>query len=275
MVGKRAIIGWGLGGVALAVAVGLGATGGGVDRDPQLVVADLGDMQAGDASYASYDAAAMPQGAAPQDMPPQGAIPHGDAQQALMALAQIRRQQCQNGIQQACQGVQQIPGYEQQLARWGSACRSGDRQACGQYQNLAQRIFTAYSESASVMRAGAEGMAQMNAWRGQMNANAAASMSNLQARGAAGQAAHDARQATYAAQNRAWANGQASGERGHGRFVDGIYGGTTMDGGGVQTRIPYGSTGYTDGRGNVVAVPDGGSPPDGWRPMNPTYAAPK
>ena len=194
MVGKRAIIGWGLGGVALAVAVGLGATGGGVDRDPQLVVADLGDMQAGDASYASYDAAAMPQGAAPQDMPPQGAIPHGDAQQALMALAQIRRQQCQNGIQQACQGVQQIPGYEQQLARWGSACRSGDRQACGQYQNLAQRIFTAYSESAAVMRAGAEGMAQMNAWRGQMNANAAASMSNLQARGAAGQAAHDARQ---------------------------------------------------------------------------------
>ena len=125
------------------------------------------------------------------------------------------------------------------------------------------------------MRAGAEGKAQMDAWRGQMNANAAASMANLQARAAAGQAAHNARQESYAIQNQTWADGQASAERGQGRFVDGIYGGTTMDGGGVQSRIPYGATGYTDGRGNVVAVPDGGSPPDGWQPMNETYAAPQ
>lgn len=275
MVGKRTIIGWGLGGVALAVAVGLGATGGESDHDPQQVVADQVYIPTDNASPVSYSQEAMSQGPAPQNMFPEGGAQQGDAQQALMALAQIRRQQCQNGIQQACQGVQQIPGYEQQLARWGSACQSGNRQACGEYQNLSRRIFTAYSESAAVMQAGAEGMARMDAWRSQMNANAAASMANLQARGASGQAAHNARQESYAAQNRAWTNGQASAERGQGRFVDGIYGGTTMDGGGVQTRIPYGSTGYTDGRGNVVAVPDGGSPPDGWRPMNPTYAAPK
>ncbi len=275
MVGKRTIIGCGMGIAALAVAVGLEATGGGSDHAPQQIIADQSDMPTGNASPVSYGQDAMPQGATPQEVLPQGAAQQGDAQQALLALAQIRRQQCQNGIQPACQGVQQIPGYEQQLARWGSACQSGDRQACGEYQNLSRRIFTAYSESAAVMREGAEGMARMDAWRGQMNANAAASMSNLQARAAAGQAAHNARQDSYAAQNRAWADGQASAERGHGRFVDGIYGGTTMDGGGVQARIPYGSTGYTDGRGNVVAVPDGGSPPDGWRPMNPTYAAPK
>ena len=233
--------------------------------DPRLAFIAQGDMQAGDASRAVYRGDNMPQGAAPQ----------GDANQALMALAQIRRQQCQGGNQLACQAAQQIPGYEQELARWGSACQTGDRRACGEYQNLSRRIFTAYSESAAVMQEGAAGMARMDAWRGQMNRNAEASMANLRARGAAGQAAHNARQESYATQNRAWANGQTSSERGRGRFIDGIYGGTTMDGGGVQARIPYGSTGYTDGRGNVVAVPNGVSPPDDWRQMNPTYAAPR
>lgn len=69
--------------------------------------------------------------------------------------------------------------------------------------------------------------------------------------------------------------GQASSERGQGRFVDGIYGGTTRDGGGVQARIDDGSAGYTGGYGNVVAVPNGGTPPHGYSPMHETYDAPQ
>lgn len=200
---------------------------------------------------------------------------HGEVQQALQGLTQIRQQQCQSGNQMACQVLPQMPGIQQQLAQFEQGCKAGNRNACAQYDNLAQRIFTAYSESAAVMQQGAAAMAQMDAWRAQMNANAAASMANLQARGAAGQAAHEARQDANAAMNRSWAAGQASIDRSQGRAVDRIYEGTTMNGAGVQARVPYGSTGYTDGHGNVVAVPDGQRGPDGWQQMQPTYAAPR
>lgn len=199
----------------------------------------------------------------------------GNAQQMLAALTQIRQQQCQSGNPLACQVLPEMSGYHQQLGQWEQQCRSGDRRACDAHRDMARRISTAYAESAAVMQQGAADMAQMDAWRAQMNRNAANSMANLQARGAAGQAAHAARQESYAAMNRGWESGQASSERTQGRFVDGIYGGTTMDGGGVQSRIPYGSRGYTDGHGNVVAVPDGGQPPQGWQPMDPTYAVPQ
>ena len=118
-------------------------------------------------------------------------------------------------------------------------------------------------------------MARMDAWRAQMNRNADASLANLRAQGAAGQAAHEARQQSYDAMNRSWQAGQESSDRTQGRTIDSIYEGTTMDGGGVQTRVPYGERGYTDGYGNVVTVPQGGTAPDGWQPMRETYAVPE
>ena len=60
-------------------------------------------------------------------------------------------------------------------------CRSGDQGAWKAFEKWAQQISTAYAESAAVMRAGEAGMAQMDAWRAQMNGNAAASMANLRA----------------------------------------------------------------------------------------------
>lgn len=210
---------------------------------------------------------------APQVGPQQAS--QDQAQQALQGLHAIRQQQCQSGNTLACQSLGEFPGHSQQLAHAGQACRAGDQQACGAYNNLSQRIFKAYAESAQVMQAGAQSAAQMDAWRAQMNANHAGNMARLGAQAAAGQAAHQARQEMYAAQNQAWANGQAAAERTTGRFNDYIYEGTTVDGGGVQTRVPYGSTGYTDGYGNVAVVPEGGEGPTGWQEMNPTYAAPE
>jgi len=192
----------------------------------------------------------------------------------LQGLYAIRQQQCQTGNTLACQSLGEFPGHSQRLAQAGRACGAGDQQACAAYNDLAQRIFKAYAESAQVMQAGAQAAAQMEAWRAQMNANHAGNMARLQAQAAAGQAAHQARQESYAAQSQAWANAQAAGERNTGRFVDYIYEGTTVNGGGVQTRVPYGSTGYTDGQGNVIAIPQGSEPPAGWQRMAPTYAAP-
>lgn len=196
------------------------------------------------------------------------------ALQALEALMAIRHEQCQSGNGLACQSLQQLPPYAQQVTQLAQQCGAGNTSACRSFDQLAQQIRTAHDESAAVMRAGAEGMARMNAWRSQMNDNAAASMAALEAQGAAGQAAHNARQQQYAQMNQAWKASQASIDRNHGRAVDRIYEGTTMSGGGVQSRIPYGSTGYTDGAGNVIAVPNGGSPPPGYQQMRPTYVAP-
>ncbi|MFC4255151.1 hypothetical protein GRI97_06925 [Altererythrobacter xixiisoli] len=267
---KKLLLGISLGGAALMSVLTLAA------------LADAEEFSADDADMASMQPGAMPAGYGDPDRPngqqagapPSGARSQGDAQQALAGLTQIRQQQCQSGNQLACQVLPQMPGYQQQLTQMDQGCRSGDSQACNAYDSLAQQIFTAYSESAAVMQAGEASMAQMDAWRAQMNQNAANRMANLRAQGAAGQAAHNARQESYAAMNRNWEAGQASIDRGHGRFIDSIYEGTTMDGGGVQTRVPHGSTGYTDGYGNVVAVPEGNAGPDGWQAMNPTYAAP-
>ena len=197
-----------------------------------------------------------------------------EAQQALQGLYAIRQQQCQSGNTLACQSLGEFSGHSQKLAQSGQACRAGNQQACGTYNTLSQSIFKAYAESAQVMRAGAQGAAQMDAWRSQMNANHAGNMARLDAQAAAGQAAHQARQETYAAMNQTWANGQAAAERNTGRFNDYIYEGTTVNGGGVQTFVPHGSTGYTDGHGNVVVGQEGGEAPSGWQRMNPTYAAP-
>jgi len=197
------------------------------------------------------------------------------AQQALLGLLQIRQEQCQSGNQLACDALPEFPGHSRQLAQLSQGCQAGDGQACTSYRNLSESIFTAYSESAAVMRNGAAAMAQMDAWRAQMNRNADASLANLRAQGAAGQAAHEARQQSYDSMNQAWQAGQESSDRTQGRTIDSIYGGTTMDGGGVQTRVPYGETGYTDGNGNVVTVPHGGTAPDGWQPMRETYAVPE
>lgn len=197
------------------------------------------------------------------------------AQQALAGLLQIRQEQCQMGNQLACDALPEFPGHSRQLAQLSQACQSGGGQACTSYRNLAERIFTAYSESAAVMRNGAEAMAQMDGWRAQMNRNAASSLANLRAQGAAGQAAHEARQQSFDAMNRAWQAGQESSDRTQGRTIDRIYEGTTMDGGGVQTRVPYGERGYTDGYGKVITVPQGETPPDGWQPMRETHAVPE
>lgn len=298
MMGKKLLIGCGLGAVALAVVLGSGATQddgapmpansmpamaaaempgvmvepGMEGNSPERIRQVTSDQDYGDDRYQQR------RGQQPmlQQVNAQQGMPNGaEVQRALQGLTQIRQQQCQSGNHLACQVLPQMPGYSQQLTQLEQGCRSGNQNACGAYQNLSQRIFTAYSESAAVMQQGAAAMAQMDAWRGQMNANAANSMANLQARGAAGQAAHQARQEANAAMNRSWEAGQASIDRGHGRYVDGIYNGTTMHGGGVQSRIPYGSTGYTDGNGNVIAVPNGSRAPDGWQAMDPTYAAPR
>lgn len=196
------------------------------------------------------------------------------ALQALQGLLQIRQEQCQSGNQLACQDLPKFLGRSRQLAQSSRACQSGDGQACASYRNFAENIFTAYSESAAVMRQGAKAMAQMDAWRAQMNRNAATSLANLRAQGAAGQAAHEARQQSYDAMNSAWQSGQDRSDRTQGRTIDSIYGGTTMDGDGVQARVPYGEKGCTDGFGNVVSVPDGGIAPDGYQPMRETYAVP-
>jgi hypothetical protein len=234
------------------------------------------------------DDVAMAQGVpqqAPQDVPQQisqvgpgqGPQPASEAgaQQALQGLYGIRQQQCQSGNTLACQSLGEFPGHSQNLARAAQACRAGDQQACGTYNTLSQRIFTAYAESAQVMQAGAQAAAQMDAWRSQMNANHAGNMARLNAQAAAGQAAHQARQEAYAGMNQTFANGQASQERNTGRFVDTMREGTTVDGGGVQTFVPHGSTAYTDGYGNVVLGQEGRDGPAGWQKMNPTYAAPR
>ena len=273
------LTGAGLGVVALAAVLVTEGGGNTVAAGGQ-AYDDPAAMPGAEGAPAQLAGGEMPDGGTQQNgahagAPAMPAGGGGDAMQALAALAQVRQQQCQMGNQLACQALPQIPGYREQLVRFEQACRSGDRKGCGSYQSLAQRIMTAYSQSAAVMQSGAAAMARMDAWRAGMNANAAASMAALQARGAAGQAAHDARQEGYAAQNRAWAAGQASSDRAQGRFVDGIYNGTTMHGSGVQARIDYGNQGYTDGYGNVVAVPNGADGPDGWQAMNPTYAAPR
>lgn len=237
-------------------------------------------LLAGCGDQESTDAAPMFAESAPRQGTQQADMASGDpqqdgAQQALAGLLRIRQEQCQSGNRLACQALPEFPGHSRQLAELSQACRSGDGQACASHRNLAERILTAYSESAAVMRNGAEAMAQMDGWRAQMNRNAAASLANLRAQGAAGQAAHEARQQSFDGMNRAWQAGQESSDRTQGRTIDRIYEGTTMDGGGVQTRIPYGETGYTDGRGNVITVPKGGTAPDGWQPMKETYAVPE
>ena len=277
---RKLLVGGGLAAVALAVMLTTGETGTNgaqpavstasavepaMAAQPALMPAEQRSIQTDSEQQPMVHTVSSPRGAAQQ----------GDVYRALQGLTQIRQQQCQSGNQLACQVLLQMPGYQQQLAQLEQACQSGNQGACGQYQSLSQRIFTAYSESAAVMQQGAAAMAQMDAWRAQMNSNAAASMANLQARGAAGQAAHEARQESHAAMNRSWQAGQDSIDRSHGRTIDGIYEGTTMNGGGVQARVPYGTTGYTDGNGNVVAVPNGQRGPDGWQAMQPTYAAPR
>jgi hypothetical protein len=257
--GKKTLVGAGLAGVALVLALAMGEPAEG-DAAP---VATGGRPVAAQGGSQPSDGAAGDRSAVPRS---------GEARQALAGLTQIRQRQCQMGNQLACQVLPEMPAREQKLAQLEAACRSGD---CGGYHAFARQIVTAYSESAAVMQAGDAGMAQMDAWRSQMNRNAASSMAALQAQGAAGQAAHQARQEMYAGMNRSWDAQQASGERTQGRTIDSIYEGTTMHGGGVQSRVDYGSTGYTDGRGTVVAVPNGGRAPDGWEEMQPTYAAPE
>ncbi len=264
--GTKLLLGCALGGAALvSVLTAEGLAGG---REPAMAAAKPAPEQQASTPVNNGDQGQ--QGQWVDDTTGQNG-----AQQALIALTQIRQQQCQMGNQLACQVLPQMSGYQQQLRQLEQGCRRGDRTACDAHTNLYRRITVAYNESAAVMQQGEAGMAQMNAWRAQMNQNAANSMANLQARGAAGQAAHNARQDANAAMSRSWESGQASAERTQGRFVDGIYGGTTMDGGGVQSRIPYGLRGYTDGHGNVVAVPEGGRAPDDWQAMDPTYAAPQ
>ena len=198
----------------------------------------------------------------------------GDAHRALQALYAIRQQQCGSGNTLACHSLGEFAGHSQQLAQAEQACRTGDQQACGTYDALSQRILEAYAQSAQVMQAGAQSAAQMDAWRSQMNANHAGNMARLGAQAAAGQAAHQARQETYGTMNQTWADGQAAGARNTGRFNDMIYEGTTVHGGGVQTFVPSGSTGYTDGSGSVAVGQEGNEAPTGWQEMNPTYAAP-
>lgn len=265
MFNRKLLLGCGLGGIALLSMVRLDGAAQEDERSP------VGGepMLARQTVVSPHDDRRVPADA------PRTASRQGEAQQALAGLTQIRQQQCQMGNQLACQVLPQMPGYGSKLAQLDEGCRSGDRAACTAFDNLARQISTAYAESAAVMRAGEAGMAQMDAWRAQMNSNAAASMATLQARAAAGQVAHEARQEANAAMTRSWEAGQASAERTQGRFVDGIYEGTTMDGGGVQARVPYGSRGYTDGHGNVIAIEEGGRVPDGWQPMDPTYAAPQ
>lgn len=271
---KKVMIATGLAGVALvgilaesqnAASIGdaafIGVELNGPDQD---IMVDAAQIPVNGSRAATMPAEATAGGNSGQD----GAL------QALEGLAQIRQQQCQSGNQLACQVIPTIPGVRAQLTQLGQSCGSGESQACGSYRSLSQRIFTAYFESAAVMRQGDEAMAQMNSWRNQMNANAAASMANLQATGARGQAAHAAQQEAYAAMNDTWAAGQASGERTQGRFIDGIYEGTTMSGGGVQARIGYGQTGYIDGYGNVITGPEGSNAPTGYEEMTPTYATP-
>lgn len=274
--GKKLYAGLALGGVALVAAL---ASGGqwvaGEESEPAPLedaapvggqMAQAGYAQTGEVQEGSWQAGSTGPGMS-------GGT--GQAEQALEGLAQIRQQQCQMGNQLACQALPTIPGYRRQLAGFAQGCERGENAACQSYDDLARRIFTAYSESAAVMRQGEEGMARMDAWRAQMNRNAANSMANLQAQAARGQAAHEARQESYAAQNRAWSAQQDSMDRQQGRTIDRIYEGTTMQGGGVQSRIPDGSVGYTDGYGNVIAVPEGQRPPDGWQQMDPSYAPPQ
>ncbi|MEO5707065.1 MAG: hypothetical protein ABIT10_00560 [Alteraurantiacibacter sp.] len=145
------------------------------------------------------------------------------AQQALEGLFQIRQEQCQSGNQLACNSLAEFSGHSQHLAQWSQACQAGDSGSCASYRDLSEQVFTAYSESAAVMRQGEEAMAQMDAWRAQMNRNAAASMETLRAQGAAGQAAHESRQQAYGAMNDAWQAGQDGGDIAQQQRIDQIY----------------------------------------------------
>lgn len=261
-IGRKTLVGCGLGGAALLSVFA-------IDEDSGAATAsDTSAEQSG-------EYIAVNQGGQGQSQDRAIGYSEGNGQRELAALTQIRQRQCQMGNQMACQVLPQMPGYQQKLSQLEQGCRSGNRAACDEQRSLVQRITVAYAESAQVMQAGDAATAQMDNWRATMNSNAAASMAALQARGAAGQAAHAARQESYDIQNRAWAAGQDSAARTQGRFVDGIYEGTTMHGGGVQSRIDHGSVGYTDGNGNVISVPEGGRAPEGWQQMTPTYAAPR
>ncbi len=168
--------------------------------------------------------AAIPDVSGGEMAPANTANPPADgAQDALAGLYRIRQEQCQSGNQLACNSLSEFAVHSQHLAQWGQACNAGDSGSCQSYRNLAEQIFTAYSESAAVMRQGEEAMAQMDAWRGQMNRNAAASMENLRAQGAAGQAAHEARQQVYGAMNDGWQAGQDGSDYAQQQRIDQIY----------------------------------------------------
>lgn len=270
---------WLWGGSLAVVAVIVAVTSGGseVDSDaaraaapegPGMQMASYGGEQQDHSRY-QQDSSSIPSGY--EDFE----TAHGETEQTLEGLAGIRQQQCQMGNQLACQAMGSFPKIRSELAQAKRSCRAGASAGCDGYKALSQKILTAYSESAAVMRAGEQGMAQMNAWRAQMNRNADASMANLQALGARGQAAHQARQESYAAQTRAYNAQQDSIDRQHGQRIDRVYEGTTMQGGGVESRIADGSVGYTDGYGNVIAVPEGQRAPDGWQEMAPKYQAPR
>lgn len=277
---KKAVWGASLAGVALIVAV---ASGAGASEDGW--AGGLGDADASSpatdaltSSFAQMDDrhAQYRQDSSAVSLPAEGPdAANGQAEQALDALVGLRQQQCQMGNQMACQALPAFNKVRAELARSRHSCRAGASSGCDSYAALSQRIFKSYSETAAVMQAGEQGMANMNAWRNQMNQNAANSMANLQALGARGQAAHAARQEMYDGMHRSWQAQQDSIARQHGQRIDRIYEGTTMHGGGVQNRIDDGFVGYTDGYGNVTQVPEGRDGPDGWQRMQPTFAAPR
>lgn len=121
---------------------------------------------------------------------------------------------------------------------------------------------------------GGQGPVPVDDWRSRMNVTHADNMARLRAQAAAGQAAHRARQDSYASMNQAWADRQAAGERETGRFIDMINERTTVQAGGVRTDVPYGSAAFTDGYGAVILLPEDQEGPAGWRKMTPLYGAP-
>lgn len=242
-------------------------------QGPQMAAVDAGmppmGPDSGPPAQFSQVAQVAPQGGGG------GSAMAGGAEQALQQVAMMRQAWCQQGNQLACQSLSAMPGHQQKLAQSAAGCRQGNQRACGEYNNLAQRIFQEVSNMTGINQSHQQNMGTIAAGTAAMTAGHNQRMGEIQRRGAANTAAHNARQESYGAMNQTYNNTQAMGERNTGRFNDYIYEGTTMQGGGVQTRAPYGSTAYTDGSGNVVYGAQGGQAPSGWQELTPSYEAPQ
>ncbi len=129
-------------------------------------------------------------------------IPHpepGQLMQAAQMASAGSQQMCQQGMQAACQLVNSMQQTLQQAQQYHQGCHTGDQQTCGQYLQLAQVIF-----------GGGAGGPQAGGFTPDPNYTPEGALAQLQAQGAAGTAAHEARMRAAEERQRAWMRNNAN-----------------------------------------------------------------